>query len=77
MAKDCINILSVVYSYGVLHMIFNQPEPHNPIRIFFHSKCFMQLIPCDFESGGHIFKAQNIINMDCKDGNIATTAVSE
>ena len=76
--KYHINILSVVYCFCSSCLISDQLEPHNPIRIFFfHSECFMQLIPCDFEFGGRISQAQNIIDMDHKDGNIAIWSFSD
>src|ERR1700691_4256216 len=76
--KYHINILSVVYCFCSSCLISDQLEPHNPIRIFFfHSECFMQLILCDFESTGSISEAQNIINMDCKDGDVAISSFSD
>src|ERR1700677_4679233 len=61
--EDHINVLSMVHCYGALHPIFDQLKPHDPTQIFFfRSECFMELIPCDFESGGRICEAQNIVN---------------
>jgi|ERR1700729_1650908 hypothetical protein len=75
--KYSMNILPMAYGNGTLCPILNQLEPHNQTWIFFHSECFMQLIPCDFEFGGRISQAQNIIDMDHKDGNIAIWSFSD